>query len=195
MAWELLLRIERDAAYLDRVLDVALLRAHLSASDRALLTDLVHGVVRWKRWLDFQLQSFAEHPLQQYPLPVLTALRIGAYQLLFLERIPEHAAVHQAVELIKPLGKRVAGLVNAILRTLLRHRGSLPQPSVATFALLRHSALVSGVAGGPVAGAVWSRRDGSAPAGAEPPSKAIVTGQSTAYEARNSSEMVAGTKC
>lgn len=128
LAWELLLRIERDGAYLDRVTEVALRRARLSAPDRALVGELVHGVVRWRKRLDFFLQACAEHPLRRYPVPVLVALRLGAYQLLFLERIPEHAAVHQAVELVKPLGQRTAGLVNAILRALIRMRDALPEP-------------------------------------------------------------------
>ncbi len=104
-------------------------RAGLRTPDRALLTELVHGVVRWKRWLDFVLQAFAEHPLQRYPLPILTALRLGAYQLLYLERVPAYAAVHQMVELVKPYGKAAAGLVNALLRTLQRHREALPEPA------------------------------------------------------------------
>lgn len=128
LAWELLLRVERDGAYVDRVIEVALRQARLSAPDRALVVELVHGVVRWRKRLDFLLQSCAEHPLRRYPLPVLVALRLGAYQLLFLERIPEHAAVHQTVELVKPLGQRMAGLVNAILRGLIRRRDALPEP-------------------------------------------------------------------
>jgi 16S rRNA (cytosine967-C5)-methyltransferase len=56
---------------------------------------------------------------------------LGAYQLLFLERVPEYAAVHQSVELVKPLGRETAGLVNAILRALLRRRSHLPEPDAA----------------------------------------------------------------
>lgn len=129
-AWEILQRVERDGAYLDRVLEVVLRRSELRAPDRALLTELVHGVVRWKRWLDFVLQSFSEHPLQRYPLPILTALRLGAYQLLYLERVPAYAAVHQVVELVKPYGKAAAGLVNALLRALQRQGDALPEPAV-----------------------------------------------------------------
>ena len=138
-AWELLLRVEREGAYLDRVTEGALRKARLSAPDRALVVELVHGVVRWRKWLDFLLQACADHPLQRYPLPVVVALRLGAYQLLFLERIPEHAAVHQTVELVKPLGQRTAGLVNAILRTVIRTQGSppaLPEDPVQRYAVL-----------------------------------------------------------
>jgi len=129
-AWRLLQRVEQDDAYVDRLLEVTLRRVDLTAPDRALLTELVHGVVRWKKRLDFILQAFSRHPIQRYPLPVLTALRLGAYQLLYLDRIPEYAVIHQAVELVKSHGKATAGLVNAILRALQRHRGALPEPTL-----------------------------------------------------------------
>lgn len=141
-AWRVLQRVERDGAYLDRVLEAVLRRSGLAPADRALLTELVHGVVRWKKRLDFIIQAFARHALQRYPLPLLTALRLGVYQLLFLERIPAYAAVDQTVELVKPLGKGAAGLVNAILRALLRSRQRLPEPpaeDVVSFLATVHS--------------------------------------------------------
>ncbi|MCS7177261.1 MAG: 16S rRNA (cytosine(967)-C(5))-methyltransferase RsmB [Candidatus Kapabacteria bacterium] len=127
-AWQILQRVEGTGAYLDRLVESMLNRRPLGVADRALLAELVHGVVRWQRWLDFVLQHFAAHPLHRYPMPVRAALRLGAYQLLFLSRVPAYAALHQAVELVKPLCPKAAGLVNAILRALLRHRERLPEP-------------------------------------------------------------------
>lgn len=94
-------------------------RAHLSPPDAALTTELAYGVLRRRAQLDFLLlQVYGKAQLPPDP-EVLTALRLGAYQLRFLTRIPAHAAVSESVELVKRHGKRSAsGLVNALLRKL-----------------------------------------------------------------------------
>ncbi len=109
VAADTLVRIERDGAYANLALGAALDRSNLSAADRALVTDVVYGVLRRRRSLD--------HLVDRYltvapPLPTRTALRIGAYQLLE-ERIPAHAAVSTAVDAAPA---RHRGLVNAVLR-------------------------------------------------------------------------------
>jgi 16S rRNA (cytosine967-C5)-methyltransferase len=129
IAWELLLRIERDRAYADRLLESTLRRHRLEERERALLTELLHGVLRWKRRLEFLLQRLLQNELRYYPLPLRVALAMGVYQLLFLERIPPYAVVHQMVELVKPLGTGAARLVNAVLRQALReYAGKELQP-------------------------------------------------------------------
>jgi 16S rRNA (cytosine967-C5)-methyltransferase len=92
--------------------------------DRALLLELASGVVRWRAELDALLAPCTTRPLSEIDPAILVVLRLGAYQLRHLDRIPPHAIVHEAVGLVREIGHaRAAGLVNAVLRTLDRRRG------------------------------------------------------------------------
>ncbi len=89
----------------------------LSQQDRNLCTSLVLGTLRWQRILDQECRRFLARPDLLPPEDVLLALRVGAYQLLFLDRIPAHAAIFESVEWVKQSqAMRQAGLVNAVLR-------------------------------------------------------------------------------
>jgi 16S rRNA (cytosine967-C5)-methyltransferase len=91
------------------------------ARDRGLLLELVAGTLRWQNALDAQLNACSRRPMARIDPHVRATLRIAAYQLLELERVPDHAAVHEAVETVKALGlARAAGFVNAVLRALVR---------------------------------------------------------------------------
>jgi 16S rRNA (cytosine967-C5)-methyltransferase len=91
--------------------------------DRALLFELVAGTLRWRNELDALLAACTTRRLGGVDAPVLAALRLGAYQLAHLDRIPPHAVVHEAVELARELGRaRATGFVNAVLRRLARGR-------------------------------------------------------------------------
>lgn len=103
-------------AYADEALRSAL--SHSVAHEEAgLATELTFGVLRWQRLLDFLTDRHRAKPGKKFDEEVRVALRLGAYQLFFLKRIPAHAAVHQSVELVKRARKRSAApLANAILR-------------------------------------------------------------------------------
>ena len=117
-AFEILLRIENTDAYASELLHSSRL-AKLSLADHGLLTELVMGVLRWRGALDKGIAEHVTQPLVRLDREVLTALRLGAYQLLFLDRIPTHAAVNESVELVKQARKRSAGgMVNAVLRKI-----------------------------------------------------------------------------
>jgi 16S rRNA (cytosine967-C5)-methyltransferase len=89
----------------------------LKEADRRLATELVMGVLRWRGELDFQIERLSGKSVERYDPEVVTVLRLGIYQIRFLERIPKAAAVNEAVEMIKAARKRsAAGLVNAVLR-------------------------------------------------------------------------------
>ncbi len=89
--------------------------------DQALLTELSLGSLRWLRLLDHVVARAANRPLEQIEAALWSPLRIGAYQLLFLDRVPAHAAVHEAVEQVHHLAHRgAAGFVNAVLRRIAR---------------------------------------------------------------------------
>ena len=88
-------------------------------SDRNLTTALVMGVLRWQIALDARVRSLLQRPEQRLAEPVAIALRMGAFQLLHLERIPAHAALSESVELCRAAGEpHATGMVNAVLRKL-----------------------------------------------------------------------------
>jgi 16S rRNA (cytosine967-C5)-methyltransferase len=117
-AFSILLAIERGKAHSDDLLHGTALDA-LSAADRNLATALVLGVLRWQILLDEQLKHLLKKPGAKLDPEPLIALRMGAFQLLFLDRIPNHAAIDESVELAKQSGHRFAsGMANAVLRKL-----------------------------------------------------------------------------
>jgi 16S rRNA (cytosine967-C5)-methyltransferase len=112
-AYEVLLRIERDHAYSSVLLPQ--FEEQLSEKDRGLCHEIVLGVLRRKYGLDAAITRFAGS--KKIDLEVLTSLRIGTYQLLFLDRIPDHSSVNESVSLVQRAKKSSAkGFVNAILR-------------------------------------------------------------------------------
>ena len=117
-AFDILLRVEGEDAYAGELLHSARL-ASLSQTDRGLVTELVMGVLRWRSRLDEALALAAARPLAKLDLEVLTALRLGVYQLRYLSRVPAHAAINDSVELVKRARKRsAASLANAVLRKM-----------------------------------------------------------------------------
>ncbi len=109
------------------MLDQSLTRSSLSREDRALLRELVFGVVRQRGALDWQIDQLSKVP--RLDPAVRNILRLGAYQLLFLDRIPPFAAVSTAVDLAKEASGIAGGrLVNGLLRNLLRRKEALPLP-------------------------------------------------------------------
>ena len=97
--------------------------------DRALATDLVTGTLRWQRQLDHLITEFSKRPLSKLDFQVLQILRLGAYQLIHLDRVPAAAAVNDAVAMTRRARKTsAAGLVNAVLRGISRNTHRLPLP-------------------------------------------------------------------
>ena len=118
VAFEILLRVEREQSYADELLHSARL-AKLSCRDHGLATALVMGVLRWQCLLDQRLAAASSQKPERLDNEVLTALRLGVYQLQFLSRVPAHAAIFESVELVKAARKRSAGpFVNAVLRKI-----------------------------------------------------------------------------
>lgn len=115
-AFRILIKIEQGGGIaVDMLHDEPVSR--FSQTDRRLATELVYGVLRQKSCLDWYLASLVERPLERLDREARMALRLGAYQILFLSRVPVRAAVHQSVELVKQSRKRsAAGLINAVLR-------------------------------------------------------------------------------
>jgi 16S rRNA (cytosine967-C5)-methyltransferase len=133
IAFDVLLRVAKQNAYADDVLR-AELDETVKTEDAGLATELALGVLRWQRLLDFVIDGYLKKPANTADVEVRIALRLGIYQLLFLDRVPAHAAVHESVELVKRARKRSAAtLVNAILRKAAKEplHGSSPADGVA----------------------------------------------------------------
>jgi len=115
-AFDILLQVEKAGAYASELLH-SVSYAELSAADHGLATELVMGVLRWQSLLDKRIAERSSQKLTRLDPEVLIALRLAAYQLLFLDRVPERAAVHESVELVKRARKRSAvPFANAVLR-------------------------------------------------------------------------------
>ncbi len=121
VALDVLLSVERDQKTADEALDQSLSRRALDARDRALALELAYGVLRHRTTLDWRLDHVATKSMAKLPVRVRMALRLGAYQLLHLDKIPPSAAVNESVALIKARSpSHWPGFVNAVLRALLR---------------------------------------------------------------------------
>jgi 16S rRNA (cytosine967-C5)-methyltransferase len=98
----------------------------LKPEDEALLRELVYGCTRQKRLLDYYLNSLCQSPFDKLPIEIKITLRMGLYQLLFLDRVPARAAVHESVNLAKKGGQEaLSGFVNAVLRNAENKKASL----------------------------------------------------------------------
>ena len=125
-ALDVLLRVEKGTAS-GRALDRALRQRRLERRDRALATELVYGVLRRRNTLDAAIARHSQRPLDKLDFVVLAGLRLGVYQVLFLDRVPDHAAVDSVVQAVKARSPGATGFVNGILRAFLRDRGA-PAP-------------------------------------------------------------------
>ena len=117
-AFDILLRIAQQGSYASELLHSSQY-AKLSPADHGLATELVMGVLRWQSRLDEEISRFSAKGVVKLDIEVLTALRLGAYQLMFLDRVPGRAAVHESVEMVKRGRKGSAvPFANAVLRKL-----------------------------------------------------------------------------
>lgn len=126
-ALSVLVRVE-GGAYSAPLVDRAL-EAMPRRDERALCVELVYGCLRWQGELDFVLSALLRRPAAHLPTAARVALRLGAYQILHLDRVPDHAAVATSVDLVRAQGLAgLAGLVNGVLRRLARS-GRPPLPA------------------------------------------------------------------
>lgn len=130
IALKILEKIEQNNAYSNITLDKVLKNYDVSVRDSAFICNLVYGVIERKLQLDYIISSYSKIPIRKVSTDVLTALRMGIYQVLFMDKVPDSAAVNESVNLVKKCKKKSAtGFVNAILRNVLRNRNSLPMPN------------------------------------------------------------------
>jgi len=119
IAARVLERVEADASFADSALEAELTARRLEDRDAALATELVYGTLRWQRYLDWILAPHSRRRLASLDARVRVLLRMTAYQIVFLERVPAFAAVNDAVTLA-PRAPGVSAFVNAVLRSFAR---------------------------------------------------------------------------
>lgn len=118
LSYRILFQIATSDAHSDDLLHAPAVDA-LSSADRNLTTTLVLGTLRWQLALDARIRQFLARPETKLSPEVATALRLGAFQLLHLDRLPAHAVLNDSVELVKQSKERgAAGMVNAVLRKI-----------------------------------------------------------------------------
>ncbi|EKN63831.1 16S rRNA (cytosine(967)-C(5))-methyltransferase RsmB [Schinkia azotoformans] len=120
VALDTLLHIEKNQAYSNLLLNQMIKKEKLSSKDVGLLTEIVYGTVQRKLALDYYLQPFLKKQ-KKLELWVMILLRLSLYQMVYLDRIPERAVIHEAVEIAKKRGHRgISGMVNGVLRSIQR---------------------------------------------------------------------------
>lgn len=132
-AFEVLNLSESGGATLDGIIDRTLTgRTDFSRRDRALLNALVFGVLRWRKRIDWTLAHFSKRPIDAIDPQIRNILRLSLFQMMFLDRIPVHAAVHSAVELAKTVSPPwIVSFVNAVLRKAAKGHQRVPLPDPA----------------------------------------------------------------
>ena len=132
IAYDVLVKCASAEQYSNIALDTAIKRADLTAPDRGLLTTLVYGVIERQITLDAIIDSLTDRKSEEISPDVRTLLRLGLYQLAYLDRVPDHAAVNETVNMAP---KRSRGFVNAILRAFIRSGKEIPIPNKETDAV------------------------------------------------------------
>lgn len=140
VAANILLKIEKDGAYSNLAVAQLLRESGLEGVDKAFVSALVYGVLDRKLTLDHLLSSFMKTPIKKTAPLTLQVLRIGLYQIMFMDKVPESAAVNESVKIIKKSREsRNAGFVNAVLRNALRTERLLPEGNSPAELSIRYS--------------------------------------------------------
>lgn len=126
LAVKILNRIDRTDAYMDKLLEIEIKNSELEGPDKALLFEIVHGVIRWLGRIDWILNGFYKGQFSKCIPNVKNAMRVALYQILWLDKIPDYAAVNEAVDFVKKLqGQKPADLTNAVLRNIIRSKNGI----------------------------------------------------------------------
>ena len=130
LGFETLLKIEKDNSYSNLSIAGVLKDNNLEDADKAFFTALVYGVVERKITLDYNIGLYLKQPIKKLKTEALIILRIGAYQLLFMDKIPSHAAINESVNLAKKKVNFASGLINAVLRKIDQNGLQIPEDNL-----------------------------------------------------------------
>ena len=129
LAVKILNRYDRSDSYIDKLLNHELKQDNLIIKDKALLNEIVNGVIRWRGKIDWILTGFYHGDYQKCLNLVKNSMRIALYQMLFLNRIPIPAAIYESVEVVKRIqGEKTAAIVNGVLRNIARNVDNIRFP-------------------------------------------------------------------
>jgi 16S rRNA (cytosine967-C5)-methyltransferase len=130
IAVKILTRVERTDSYLEKLIDYEIKTEVLNDYDKSLLNEICHGVIRWMRRLDWFLNGFYRGQWEKCMPEIKNTLRVALYQILFLNKIPDYAAVNEATEFVKKIStQKHADVVNGLLRTIIRTKEELIYPT------------------------------------------------------------------
>lgn len=129
VAFEALVKVEKDSAFSNLTLDSFLTKTELDTRDKSFVSALFYGVIERKLTLDYNLLLYLDKPLKKLKPEVLVILRLGAYQILFMDKVPSSAAVNESVKLSKKFCGFASGLINAVLRKVDKNGLCLPDES------------------------------------------------------------------
>lgn len=122
LAWDVLQRVENEAAFADILITQTLSRNQLIPADNALLNELVRGVLRWKKRLAWISDQLWQNKTRELDPQLRLIVMLGLYQIIYLDRVPDFACVDESVNLARSVGnEKWAGVVNAMLRNYLRN--------------------------------------------------------------------------
>lgn len=128
---EILIRVEDKGAYLNILINYYLKNYNVKTIDKGLIQEICYGVTRFRKRLDWIINQFLVKNGKKLPLEILNILRMGVYQIVYLDKIPDYAVVNESVQLAKK--SRFSGysnLVNAILRNIIRKYDNIYWPDV-----------------------------------------------------------------
>ncbi len=129
VAFDAIVKLERDSAFSNLTLDAYLNRYEMDIRDKSFVSALFYGVIERRITLDYNLSLYLQKPLNKLKPEAVTLLRIGAYQILFMDKVPSSAAVNESVKLSKKCCSYASGLINAVLRKLDKNGLQLPEKS------------------------------------------------------------------
>ena len=124
----ILIRLDTKEGFADELIKEVFNKTSFSVIDRAFITELVYGVLRQRSLLDWIIEKASKRQIKKSSALIRNILRLGAYQLLFLDKVPVSAAVNESVKLAKEKEQRSSGFVNAVLRNIDRERERIAYP-------------------------------------------------------------------
>lgn len=140
IAFEILHKTEKEKSFSNIAVDSALKDSSLEARDRAFVSRLVYGCIERKITLDYQIENYLSGSIKKLKSPVLTILRMGTYQILFMDKVPDFSAVNECVSLSRSIGANYAsGLINAVLRKISSSGIILPDENDSRYLSVRYS--------------------------------------------------------
>lgn len=132
LAYKILFDIEVNGNYSNMALNKYLNEAGLDDQDKGFVTELIYGIIEKKRYLDYMINKVSKIKVRKMQHPVKLVLRMGVYQLVYMDGVTDYAAINESVNIMKKLDKRSASFVNAVLRNISRNLDEVKDISLNT---------------------------------------------------------------